>query len=185
VVQRLPLEDIINRLLSAFDAIEALVESPDIPETLHALKATVEDVRKVVNNLDSRIEPLAVSIDETVGAYKKLAQDVDAQVEPLASRMDSALEDTRKLVQNVDGRSEDLKRSMAMTLEKAQETLEHGKKTLDSAKQTIGKDSLVMYQLDHTLKEISTMARSIRLLADYLERHPDALLYGKGEPKRR
>jgi paraquat-inducible protein B len=42
-----------------------------------------------------------------------------------------------------------------------------------------------MYQLDYTLKEISTMARSIRSLADYLERHPDALLYGKGSPKRR
>jgi paraquat-inducible protein B len=185
VIQRLPVEDIINKLLSVFGAIEALVKSPDIPDTLHALKQTVEDARNLVNNLNSRIEPLAVSIDETVVTYKKLAQDVDAQVEPMASRMDTTLEDAGKLVRNVDGRTEDLARSMETTLKKAQEALEHGKKTLDAAKQTIGKDSPLMYQLDQTLKEISTMARSIRSLADYLERHPDALLYGKGAPKRR
>jgi len=185
VMQRLPIEDIINKILSAFEAIEVLVKSPDIPATLNTLKQTVEDARKLVNHLDSRIEPLTASIDETVVAYKKLAQDVDAKVDPLASRMGSTIEETRKLVQNVDGRSEALARSVATTLKTAQEALEHGKKTLDTAKETIGKDSPVMYQLDDTLKEISTMARSIRSLADYLERHPDALLYGKGAPKRR
>jgi paraquat-inducible protein B len=185
VMQRLPVEDIINKLLSAFGAIEALVKSPDIPDTLHALKQTVEDAGKLVKNLDSRIEPLTLSIDETVAAYKKLAQDVNAQVDPLASRMDSTIEDARKLVKNVDGRSENLARSMETTLKKAQEALDHGKKTLDTAKETIGKDSPLMYQLDHVLEEISTMTRSIRSLADYLERHPDALLYGKGAPKRR
>lgn len=184
-MQRLPVQDIINKLLSAFEAVEALVKSPDIPDTLHALRQTIEDARKLVNNLDSRIEPLTVSIDETVSAYKKLAQDVDAQVEPLASRMDTTLKDARKLVQNVDNRSGDLARNMETTLKKAQEALEHGKKTLDAAKETIGKDSPLMYQLDQTLKEFSTMSRSIRSLADYLERHPDALLYGKGAPKRR
>jgi len=185
VMQRLPVEDIVKKLLSAFEAVETLVKSPDITDTFHALKQTVEDARKLVNNLDSRIEPLTVSIDQTVAAYKKLAQDVDAQVEPLASRMDTTLEDAQKLVQNVDGRSGDLARSMETTLEKAQEALEHGKRTLDAAKETIGKDSPLMYQVDQTLKEISTMSRSIRSLADYLERHPDALLYGKGAPKRR
>jgi paraquat-inducible protein B len=185
VMQRLPVEDIINKLLSTFEAIEKVLKSPDIPDTLHTLKQTVEDTRKLINNLDSRIELLAVSIDETVAAYKKLAQDVDAQVEPLASRMDTTLEDARKLVQDVDSRTEELTRVMEKALEKAQETLEQGRKSLIAAKETISKDSPLMYQLDQTLKEIATMARSIRSLADYLERYPDALLYGKGTPKRR
>jgi paraquat-inducible protein B len=185
VMQKLPLENIIDKILSAFEAVEALVESPDIPATLNTLKQTVEDARTLVNHLDSRIEPLTVTINEMVVAYKKLAQDVDAQVEPLASHMDSTIEQTHKLVRNVDGRVEDLARSVATTLEKAQVALEHGRKTLDTAKAAIGKDSPLMYQMDDTLKEISTMARSIRSLADYLERHPDALLYGKGAPKRR
>jgi paraquat-inducible protein B len=31
------------------------------------------------------------------------------------------------------------------------------------------------------LKELTGAARSIRVMADYLERHPDALIYGKGK----
>ena len=39
-------------------------------------------------------------------------------------------------------------------------------------------------QLDSTLQEVSRAARSVRVLADYLERHPEALLRGKkGEAK--
>jgi len=39
-------------------------------------------------------------------------------------------------------------------------------------------------QLDATLQEVSRAARSVRLLTDYLERHPEALIRGKkGEAK--
>jgi paraquat-inducible protein B len=34
-------------------------------------------------------------------------------------------------------------------------------------------------QLDELLRELASMARSTRILVDYLERHPDALLRGK------
>jgi len=35
-----------------------------------------------------------------------------------------------------------------------------------------------------TLQEFSGTARSFRLLADYLERNPDSLVYGKGSNRR-
>ena len=38
----------------------------------------------------------------------------------------------------------------------------------------------MIYQITTTLKELSAAARSIRVWADYLERHPEALLRGKG-----
>jgi paraquat-inducible protein B len=45
-------------------------------------------------------------------------------------------------------------------------------------------DSALRVDLANTLQEVSRAARSIRVLGDYLERHPDALLRGKsGEPK--
>jgi paraquat-inducible protein B len=40
-------------------------------------------------------------------------------------------------------------------------------------------DSEQMYQLQSTLTEIESTARSARMLFDYLERHPEALLRGK------
>jgi len=64
------------------------------------------------------------------------------------------------------------------------QTLTSGRKTLDTANGAISPDSALRVDLANTLQEVSRAARSIRVLGDYLERHPDALLRGKsGEPK--
>jgi paraquat-inducible protein B len=34
--------------------------------------------------------------------------------------------------------------------------------------------------LSRALQELSGAVRSLRIMADYLERHPDALIHGKG-----
>jgi paraquat-inducible protein B len=39
-------------------------------------------------------------------------------------------------------------------------------------------------RLDQLLRELQIAARSIRVFADYLERHPEALITGKGAPVR-
>jgi paraquat-inducible protein B len=41
-------------------------------------------------------------------------------------------------------------------------------------------DSHLASELNGTLREISATARSLRQLSDYLERHPESLLRGKG-----
>ena len=95
------------------------------------------------------------------------------------------MKDVRKLVRDVDDQIEPLASSIDKSLEQAFDALTQAKNTLAVAEANIGKKSPILYQLNSTMKEISRMARSIRSLADYLERHPDALLYGKGKPKRR
>ncbi|MBW1783947.1 MAG: MCE family protein [Deltaproteobacteria bacterium] len=185
MLNKLPLGDIIDKLMSAVEALEKFLSSSEIPEIMRALKLAVEDTRKLIQNLDSRIEPLAMRIDETAHEYGKLARHVDDKVDPLISDVQSTLKETRKLVSDTDAQVKPLVDSLEKSLRKAREALEQGRKTLASAEGTIGKDSPLVYQMDNTLKEISSMARSVRSFADYLERHPDALLYGKGKPKRR
>jgi paraquat-inducible protein B len=51
--------------------------------------------------------------------------------------------------------------------------------TLASAEAMVGSDSQTRYDLDSMLKELAGAARSIRVLTDYLERHPEALIRGK------
>ena len=51
--------------------------------------------------------------------------------------------------------------------------------TLASAEAIVGSDSQTRYDLNSMLKELAGAARSIRVFADYLERHPEALLRGK------
>jgi paraquat-inducible protein B len=181
----LNVDKIVNKLMSAVGALEKVLNSPEIPETLHTLKMTVEETHNLVKKLNSKVDPMVNGINETIREYGKLARDVDGKVDPLASSVDATLKDARKLLTNVDGRVEPLVSSVDKSLKQAFDALTQAKKTLAAAQATIGKESPVIYQFDKTLKEISRMARSIRSLADYLERHPDSLLYGKGKPKRR
>ena len=55
------------------------------------------------------------------------------------------------------------------------------KKTLLAAQMTLSAESPLQRELKQVLSELSTAARSIRVMADYLERHPDALIRGKGK----
>lgn len=70
------------------------------------------------------------------------------------------------------------------TLVSARGTLVSARGTLDNANNLTEPNSVQVQQLGNTLQEVSRAARSVRVLADYLERHPEALLRGKkGEAK--
>jgi paraquat-inducible protein B len=84
---------------------------------------------------------------------------------------------------------DNLQKSLAdldLTLESARGTLDNASTTLTSATSTlntangaIGPSSEQMQQIDQTLQEFKRAARSLRVLADYLEQHPEALIRGK------
>jgi paraquat-inducible protein B len=66
----------------------------------------------------------------------------------------------------------------------ARGTLDAGRGTLDNANKLVEPNSVLGVQLGNTLQEVSRAAQSVRVLADYLERHPEALIRGKtGEAK--
>lgn len=52
-----------------------------------------------------------------------------------------------------------------------------------AANRTLGGDATGQNDLPAALRELTDTARSIRALADYLDRHPEALIRGKQEEK--
>jgi paraquat-inducible protein B len=79
---------------------------------------------------------------------------------------------------------EDIGEDVKKALVDLRGTLAAGTRTLDSADKTIAPNSALSNNLNETLGEVSRAARAIRVLADYLERHPESLLRGKsGEAK--
>jgi paraquat-inducible protein B len=106
------------------------------------------------------------------------------------------LEATEATVENIIGKldkvpfqeiGEELQKAIAQlntTLVSAQGTLSSARGTLNNTSLLTEPNSSQVQQIGNTLQEVSRAARSLRVLADYLERHPDALLRGKpGEAK--
>ena len=154
-IEKVPIEEIFEKLLAAVGGIEEIVNSPEVKGIISSLNQAAEDASKLVKNLNAQVTPLVSSIEKALGDTRKLVRNVNSQVQPVASSIEKSLEEVRA-------------------------ALEQGRKTLVQAEDVIGEDSPLMYELDNTLKEVGAAARSIRLLADYLKRHPEALLKGKG-----
>jgi paraquat-inducible protein B len=98
--------------------------------------------------------------------------------------LDQVVEDMRKMIQSTERliNSPDIHQSVKLlreTAEAAQATLKQAESTLASADSLIGPKSQVRYDAVEMMQELRGAARSIRVLTDYLERHPEALIRGK------
>jgi len=154
-VESLPLEEIANSIRDALKGIEEVVHSPEIAESLEALKGTMVAAEDLVQKLEQQIDPLMANLDGTLVAAQKLLKDVDAKVDPLASVMEETLDAAR------------------LAILEAEETI----KSLQGA---AGEDSALVNGLTGALTELSAASRSIRILAETLESQPESLLRGKG-----
>jgi paraquat-inducible protein B len=80
-IEKLPIQEIFDKLSSALDGINRVAQSPEIVEAFRSVNLAVADVRKLVQNVDNRIGPLASSIEGTVNDYGKLARNADKEVQ--------------------------------------------------------------------------------------------------------
>ena len=82
------------------------------------------------------------------------------------------------------GKTEEIEASVARLLNNLNQTLTNADKVLGSANRLIEPNSPLDMELNNLLQQGGDAARSFRVLADYLERHPEALIRGKsGEAK--
>ena len=126
---------------------------PTTPGSLVELQATLMQIAKKLEKLP---------LDETVADVRKALQSLDV-----------TLKDADKLV----------KRMNAEVVPEVRMTLEEARKTLGAAKQTLSADAPLQQDLRETLRELVRTAQSLRVLTDYLERHPESLIRGKQEDK--
>ena len=54
---------------------------------------------------------------------------------------------------------------------------------MNTAERTLAEDSPLQQDMRQTLRELTRAAGSLRILTDYLERHPESLVRGKPEDK--
>lgn len=152
--QKIPLEQLFNEILQTVQAVNSLVNSEETHATMTALNETVIDLQQIVARLNSRSGRLTADLQHTLGQANRFLQTLNDHAGPL-------LVDTERTVQSAN-----------TTLLKMQSAL--------SSVEDIGQQvTPVTYNINATLSELSRAARSLRVLTNYLERHPEALLRGK------
>lgn len=132
-----------------------------MPAQLEALEASVT----------TALNKLAVlPLPELVGDLRQTVQGIDALV---------TSPDTKQAVAALSQAAVRLDALIGTLDQRLAPLLIQAQSTLASADGMVGADSQTRYDLNALLKELTGAARSIRVFADYLDRHPEALLRGK------
>lgn len=160
-LDELNIKQIAEDVGKAMDGISKLASSADLQAVLGVLKDTLIDVQNLARHLDSKVEPLANGIDQTL---------VEAR---------AGIGDARKLIANIDKQTVPLVSQIRKATESANMALEQAGTTLKSMESLAEEGSNLRYEVSAALKEVAAASRSVRTLADFIEQHPDALLRGR------
>jgi len=181
-LEDLPLKELVTNLNSAIQSLNKLVNSPELKESVTHLNATLKEARDLVANVNAQVKPLSAGVSETLRDAQKLMRNADSQVASLGPNLDGAVGDARKLIKNVDDSVDPLRVGLLDMVKNANEAIKNAESMLEELRSSAAADSALMYRITESLREIEKMAQSLRILADYLQTHPEALLKGKGEP---
>ncbi len=144
------------------------MELPVMPGTLTSLEAKVDSILTRIDNIP--LDAIGVELRRALTALEQAIKDADTLVKRVDAQWVPA--GTKAL--------EEMRRAIA----EADRVLQHADRLVKNADATyFDKDSPAPQDLRDTLQEVTRAARSVRILTDYLERHPEMLIRGKAEEK--
>ncbi|MDX1431858.1 MAG: MlaD family protein [Gammaproteobacteria bacterium] len=186
----LDLEQIAAKGLRTLDGITRLVNSPDIRIALENIRVASERADELLSELDARTgeisrEALATlaqarqtlahtekSLTATLDGMSRTTSSVDGKVDAVAQDVARTLAEVRSLARSIDEQVGPLSAA-------AKRTLDETASVMRGAEEMVGENSVTRYRLDTALEELAGAARAVRIMAEYLEQNPDALIKGK------
>ena len=178
-IDELPIDELISKLTSAIGGISDIVNSEDTRAAIKSIRESFDSVNRLVVHVDKRVDPLADSIEQTVVAAQAALERATEAIDALEGPVTQALADIRGLTHDIDKEIEPAVASFREAAHAAKDSLEQARQTLATLDGVLSADSAIHRQLLASLQQLADAARSIRNLADFLERHPESLIQGK------
>jgi paraquat-inducible protein B len=148
---------------------------PSVPNTLDQLQASVTGILDKIADLP--IEPLVTSLANTAKSLEAIV--ASPGVGDAVRALGPSLGALQQALGRLDADAGPVLASFKSAADSAAATLRQAQTTLASVQRTIGSDSVLTNDAESLMQELTRAARSIRVFADYLDRHPEALIRGK------
>jgi phospholipid/cholesterol/gamma-HCH transport system substrate-binding protein len=151
------------------------LEEIDFKELGGNVEATLKGVNRTVNSpeIESVLRSLAQvmpKIDKAVVSINTLSNDVDGKLSSLSDNLAQTSDATRQAMNQA-----------ANALKQTDAALKAAEGAMTNIKDVIDPESPTFYEIGKSLREVSAAARALRLLGNYIERNPRALIFGKPE----
>ena len=164
-IEKIPFKEIAEKLDSTITGLDKFINSPELHQSTASLNETLKSADSLLKNIDSSVKPLVSDLKSTSEA----ARGTFTQVEK-----------TLEMKEGVPG---EIAADVKNTLKSARLALDSTQKAVDGVQQIAAQNANLGYEMNKSLEQMTALARSLRSLTDYLERHPEAFIRGKHPQK--
>ena len=152
-------------------------ELPSVPSDMQGLMRSVNAL--LAKLADLPLDQVMAHADDTLKGAAKLMN--GPELSQAVKSLNDALLSVKSLTRNLNVDLAPLLAALKGAAAAGQTALDQATVTLASADKTLGANSQFKRDLDNLMSQLKDAARSIRVLTDYFEQHPEALLQGKTE----
>ncbi len=150
-------------------ALDFFPKATPVKIDLAANPIELPTVQNSLDEIQSQVQEIAAKVNKI--PFEEISNDLRKTLRTLDKTL-TAAESTVTRINN------DVTPEIAAAMKDA-------RKTINTADRTLAEDSPLQQDLRQTLQELTRTAGSIRVLTDYLERHPESLLRGKPDDKKK
>ncbi|NCA70538.1 MAG: MCE family protein [Sphingobacteriia bacterium] len=172
MIENLRIEELVNETAMTFAAIRRLFDSGELTRLLATLQGAAVQTETLMAHLDRDILPLAQRVDRTLADYARLADGFMTSMVRVTDALEGTTADIGQVARRLDARIDPLAGSTMQVLGETEAAMRAIRELAEDA--TLTRD-----RLDELLREASATVRSLRSLADQLDRHPESLLRGR------
>jgi paraquat-inducible protein B len=165
----------VQRILSSIQRIVNKFEDVDLDNAIERVQNILEGLDELVNSPE---------LDRAVSGMDKLvnSEELEASIASLHRALDSfdaAMVSTRRIIENAEGEIGPVVAELRQSASRMGQVLDQTQGLLNELQQGIGEDSELRVHTTTAMDELSKAARSMRVLSDYLQTHPESLIRGK------
>ncbi len=146
-------------------------------EIVNQVRLGINDARKLINS--PQVEKSTQKIADILDNTNKLLIEVKPQIISSLDELSGTLKNTRSISGKLNRETLPIANQMKKTMTKLDAALNEVRTTLKTANSTLGEDSAMQYELRLLIEEVSEAANSFSVLADTLQRKPNAVILGK------
>lgn len=137
-------------------ALDMFPKAPRATVDVHSNPIELPTVPNTLDELQVQVADIAKKLDQV-------------PFDKIGANLNGALENANQLFGHLD----------TEVVPQARDTLASAQRTFNSAEATLRQDSPMQSDVHDAMQELTHTLQSLNALADYLERHPEALLFGK------
>jgi paraquat-inducible protein B len=179
-LEELPIQQLVNRVNELVGGLERLANSTEMQELPRVMNQAATEARTLLKSIDHEVGLLSSDA-------RTLLETIDRDVDLLSADSRTVLAAATAVIERADrvlafeeGVPAEVADSFQQLLDEALLSLGRFDETLAAVRNTAS-DERSKYELRRVLKNLAETSQSLGILVDYLNRHPEALLWGKDD----